>query len=63
MMVLFMLLVLIFQDVWCGYGIGFSADAATSVDSIVSKKNAFSTSRANIDLDKITHKGSSSSFR
>ncbi|WJX54514.1 RING-type E3 ubiquitin transferase [Trifolium repens] len=59
-MVLFMLLVLIFQDVWCGYVIGLST---TSADGIVSKKNASSTSRAKIDLDKITQRGSSSSFR
>ncbi|GAU12854.1 hypothetical protein TSUD_73410 [Trifolium subterraneum] len=52
-----------FQDVWCGPGIGFSKDAASSVDCVVSKKNASSTSRAKIDVDKITHRGSSSSFR
>ncbi|KAK2385610.1 RING/U-box superfamily protein [Trifolium repens] len=52
-----------FQDVWCGPGIGFSTDAAASVDCVVSKKNSSSTSRAKIDLDKITHRGSSSSFR
>ncbi|CAJ2675989.1 unnamed protein product [Trifolium pratense] len=46
-----------FQDVWCGPGIGFSADAAASVDCVVSKKNASSTSRAKIDVDKITHRG------
>ncbi|WJX17653.1 RING-type E3 ubiquitin transferase [Trifolium repens] len=63
MMVLLLLLVLIFQDVWCGSRIGFSADVGASVGCVVSKKNASSTSRANIDLDKITHKGSSSSFR
>ncbi|KAK2439597.1 RING/U-box superfamily protein [Trifolium repens] len=51
------------QDVWCGPGIGFSTDAAASVDCVVSKKNSSSTSRAKIDLDKITHRGSSSSFR
>ncbi|WJX92761.1 RING-type E3 ubiquitin transferase [Trifolium repens] len=63
LMVLLMLLVLIFQDVWCGSGIGFSANVGASVGCVVSKKNASSTSRANIDLDKITHKGSSFSFR
>ncbi|XP_045826389.1 uncharacterized protein LOC123918399 isoform X1 [Trifolium pratense] len=52
-----------FQDVWCGPGMGFSTDAAASVDCVVSKKNASSTSRAKIDVDKITHRGSSSSFR
>jgi hypothetical protein len=46
-----------FQDVWCGPGIGFSTDAAASVDCVVSKKNSSSTSRAKIDLDKITHRG------
>ncbi|WJX84306.1 RING-type E3 ubiquitin transferase [Trifolium repens] len=63
MMVLLLLLMLIFQDVWCGSGIGFSADVGASVGCVVSKKNASSTSRANIDLDKITHKRSSFSFR
>jgi hypothetical protein len=63
MMVLLLLLMLIFQDVWCGSGIGFSVDVGASVGCVVSKKNASSTSRANIDLDKITHKGSSFSFR
>jgi len=43
-----------FQDVWCGPGIGFSADAAASVDCVVSKKNV--SSRAKIDVDKITHR-------
>lgn len=51
-----------FQDVWCGPGIGFSADAAAaSVDCVVSKKNV--SSRAKIDVDKITHREPSSSFR
>jgi hypothetical protein len=61
MMVLLLLLMLIFQDVWCGSGIGFSVDVGASVGCVVSKKNA--SSRANIVLDKITHKGSSFSFR
>ena len=43
-----------FQDVWCGPGIGFSADAAASVDCVVSKKNV--SSRPKIDVDKITHR-------
>jgi hypothetical protein len=63
MMVILLLLVFIFQYVWCGYVIGLSADAAASVDGIVSKKNASSSSKAKIDLDKITQRGSSSSFR
>ncbi|CAI8619961.1 unnamed protein product [Vicia faba] len=46
-----------FQDVWCGPGI----DAAASVDCVVSKKNV--SSRAKIDLEKMTHKEPSSSFR
>ncbi|KAI5382701.1 hypothetical protein KIW84_070212, partial [Lathyrus oleraceus] len=46
-----------FQDVWCGPGI----DAAASVDCVVSKKNV--SSRAKIDLEKITHREPSSSFR
>lgn len=50
-----------FQDVWCGPGIGFSADASASVDCVVSKKNV--SSRAKIDVDKITHREPSSSFR
>ncbi|KAK2457330.1 RING/U-box superfamily protein [Trifolium repens] len=63
MMVILLLLVFIFQNVWCRYVIGLSADAAASVDGIVSKKNASSSSKAKIDLDKITQRGSSSSFR
>ncbi|PON38942.1 43kDa postsynaptic protein [Parasponia andersonii] len=41
-----------FQDVWCGPGIGFSADAAASVDCVVARRNA--TGRGKIDGDKMT---------
>ncbi|KAK7358189.1 hypothetical protein VNO77_00113 [Canavalia gladiata] len=43
-----------FQDVWCGPGIGFSTDAASSVDCVVARKNA--SARGKIDVDKITHR-------
>ena len=44
-----------FQDVWCGPGIGFSTDAAASVDCVVARKNV-SSARGKIDVDKITHR-------
>ncbi|KAL2342389.1 hypothetical protein Fmac_003674 [Flemingia macrophylla] len=47
-----------FQDVWCGPGIGFSADAAASVDCVVARKNV--SARGKIDLDKISHRERSS---
>ncbi|KAE9597514.1 hypothetical protein Lal_00030017 [Lupinus albus] len=48
-----------FQDVWCGRGIGFSTtDATVSVDCVVTKKNV--SSRGKIDVEKITHRESSS---
>ncbi|KAI4347215.1 hypothetical protein L6164_008047 [Bauhinia variegata] len=43
-----------FQDVWCGPGIGFSADAAASVDCVVARKNA--SNRGKIDAEKISHR-------
>ncbi|KAG5030275.1 hypothetical protein AAZV13_05G207800 [Glycine max] len=48
-----------FQDVWCGPGIGFSTDAAASVDCVVARKNV-SSARGKIDVDKITHRERSS---
>ncbi|RDX88154.1 putative E3 ubiquitin-protein ligase RHG1A [Mucuna pruriens] len=47
-----------FQDVWCGPGIGFSADAAASVDCVVTRKNV--SARGKIDVDKMTHRERSS---
>ncbi|XP_028805378.1 NEP1-interacting protein-like 2 isoform X2 [Neltuma alba] len=43
-----------FQDVWCGPGIGFSADAAASVDCVVARKNV--SSRGKIDVERMTHR-------
>lgn len=44
-----------FQDVWCGPGIGFSADAAASVDCVVAtRRNAAGGSRGKIDGEKMT---------
>lgn len=43
-----------FQDVWCGPGIGFSADAAASVDCVVARKNV--SARGKIDVERITHR-------
>lgn len=42
-----------FQDVWCGPGIGFSADAAASVDCVVARRNG-SGSRGKIDGEKLS---------
>ncbi|XP_038894454.1 E3 ubiquitin-protein ligase MBR2 isoform X2 [Benincasa hispida] len=42
------------QDVWCGPGIGFSADAAASVDCVVARRHA--SGRGKIDLEKITQR-------
>ena len=50
-----------FQDVWCGPGIGFSADAAASVDCVVARKNV-SSSRGKIDVDKVNHREVCSQF-
>lgn len=46
-----------FQDVWCGPGIGFSADvaAASSVDCVVARKNNVSA-RRKLDGERITHR-------
>ncbi|KAF3438599.1 hypothetical protein FNV43_RR21362 [Rhamnella rubrinervis] len=41
-----------FQDVWCGPGIGFSADAAASVDCVVARRNV--SGRGKIDGDKFS---------
>lgn len=50
-----------FQDVWCGPGIGFSADAAAaSVDCVVARKNV--SARGKLDVEKITHREVYSSF-
>lgn len=45
-----------FQDVWCGPGIGFSADA--SVDCVVARRNVVpsSSSRGKIDVERMTHR-------
>ncbi|OIW11939.1 hypothetical protein TanjilG_02146 [Lupinus angustifolius] len=43
-----------FQDVWCGPGIGFSVDTASSVDCVVAMKNV--SARRNLDVEKITHR-------
>lgn len=47
-----------FQDVCCGPGIGFSADAAaaaTSVDCVVARTNV--SSRAKVDVvERVTHR-------
>ncbi|KAL5544873.1 hypothetical protein UlMin_008657 [Ulmus minor] len=40
-----------FQDVWCGPGIGFSTDAAASVDCVVARRNV--PGRGKIDGEKI----------
>ena len=42
------------QDVWCGPGIGFSADAAASVDCVVARRHA--SGRGKIDLEKINQR-------
>ncbi|KAJ7970338.1 RING/U-box superfamily protein [Quillaja saponaria] len=43
-----------FQDVWCGPGIGFSTDAAASVDCVVARRNV--TARGKIDSEKMSHR-------
>ncbi|XP_022766143.1 uncharacterized protein LOC111311023 isoform X2 [Durio zibethinus] len=42
------------QDVWCGPGIGFSADAVGSVDCVVGRRNV--PARGKIDVEKINHR-------
>ncbi|XWS37627.1 hypothetical protein CRYUN_Cryun19dG0061000 [Craigia yunnanensis] len=44
----------VIQDVWCGPGIGFSADAAGSVDCVVARRNV--PARGKIDVEKINHR-------
>ncbi|XP_021810887.1 uncharacterized protein LOC110754158 [Prunus avium] len=41
-----------FQDVWCGPGIGFSAETAGSVDCVVARRNV--SGRGKIDGDKLS---------
>ncbi|XP_054813854.1 E3 ubiquitin-protein ligase MBR2-like [Prosopis cineraria] len=43
-----------FQDVWCGPGLGFSADAAASVDCVVARRNV--SARGKIDVERMTHR-------
>ncbi|GKV23607.1 hypothetical protein SLEP1_g33315 [Rubroshorea leprosula] len=44
----------VIQDVWCGPGIGFSADAVGSVDCVVARRNV--SARGKIDGEKISHR-------
>ena len=44
----------VIQDVWCGPGIGFSADAVGSVDCVVASRNV--PARGKIDVEKINHR-------
>ncbi|XWS48315.1 hypothetical protein CRYUN_Cryun13aG0065000 [Craigia yunnanensis] len=44
----------VIQDVWCGSGIGFSADAVGSVDCVVGRRNV--SFRGKIDVEKINHR-------
>lgn len=46
------------SDVWCGPGIGFTSDAAASVDCVVSRRPV--SGRGKIDGDKINHRERSS---
>ncbi|XP_023519760.1 uncharacterized protein LOC111783108 isoform X1 [Cucurbita pepo subsp. pepo] len=46
------------QDVWCGPGIEFAADAAASVDCVVARRHA--SGRGKIDLEKINQRERSS---
>ncbi|XP_054821109.1 NEP1-interacting protein-like 2 [Prosopis cineraria] len=41
------------QDVWCGPGIGFSADVAAHADCVVARKNG--PTRGKTDLENMTH--------
>lgn len=43
-----------FQDVWCGPGIGFSADVAAPVDCVMARKNV--SARGKIDAEMIVHR-------
>ncbi|XVF11372.1 hypothetical protein REPUB_Repub08aG0022300 [Reevesia pubescens] len=42
----------VIQDVWCGPGIGFSADAVGSVDCVVARRNV--PARGKIDVERST---------
>ncbi|XP_022137196.1 uncharacterized protein LOC111008721 isoform X2 [Momordica charantia] len=42
------------QDVWCGPGIGFSPDAAASVDCVVARRHA--SGRGKIDVEKMSQR-------
>ncbi|XVF50613.1 hypothetical protein PTKIN_Ptkin04bG0115600 [Pterospermum kingtungense] len=44
----------VIQDVWCGPGIGFSADAVGSVDCVVARRNV--PARGKIDVEKVNHR-------
>ncbi|XP_038993509.1 NEP1-interacting protein-like 2 isoform X2 [Hibiscus syriacus] len=44
----------VIQDVWCGPGIGLSADAVGSVDRVVARRNV--PARGKIDLEKLNHR-------
>ena len=44
----------VIQDVWCGPGIGFSAEAVGSVDCVVASRNV--PARGKIDVEKINHR-------
>ncbi|GMI76604.1 hypothetical protein like AT1G73760 [Hibiscus trionum] len=51
----------VIQDVWCGPGIGFSADAVGSVDRVVARRNV--SARGKIDVEKINHREPSCTAR
>ncbi|XP_022725235.1 uncharacterized protein LOC111281807 [Durio zibethinus] len=44
----------VIHDVWCGPGIGFSADAVGSVDCVVARRNV--PARGKIDVEKANHR-------
>ncbi|KAE8710676.1 UDP-N-acetylglucosamine--N-acetylmuramyl-(pentapeptide) pyrophosphoryl-undecaprenol N-acetylglucosamine transferase-like [Hibiscus syriacus] len=51
----------VIQDVWCGPGIGLSADAVGSVDRVVARRNV--PARGKIDLEKLNHREPSCTAR
>ncbi|XVF11374.1 hypothetical protein REPUB_Repub08aG0022500 [Reevesia pubescens] len=51
----------VIQDVWCGPGIGFSADAVGSVDCVVARRNV--PARGKIDVEKVNHRERSCTAR
>ncbi|XWS60971.1 hypothetical protein CRYUN_Cryun07bG0085000 [Craigia yunnanensis] len=51
----------VIQDVWCGPGIGFSADAVGPVDCVVARRNE--PARGKIDVEKVNHRERSSIAR